>query len=106
LLRAARQNLFAVRWSRQILDEVARNPIEDRRSSPEQAANLIDAMTRAFPDAEIAAAEVAALQSEMTSRHGSLAAVSGPSRPTRRSHACLTSTRRRWPDPRRDRRGR
>ena len=35
--RAARQNLYAVRWSRRILDEVARNLVNDRRATPEQA---------------------------------------------------------------------
>jgi predicted nucleic acid-binding protein len=79
LLRIARQNLYAVRWSRRILDEMARSLIEDRRSNPEQATHLIDVMTRAFPDAEIAAAAVAALESEMTNdpndRHVLAAAV-------------------------------
>jgi hypothetical protein len=70
LLRVARQNLYAVRWSNRILDEVSRNLIEDRRASPEQAASLIDAMTRAFGDAEIPEAEIAALEPEMTNEPG------------------------------------
>lgn len=79
LLRVARQNLFAVRWSHQILDEVARNLIEDRRATPEQARNLIDAMRRAFQEAEIPEASVAALEPTMTNepsdRHVLAAAV-------------------------------
>ena len=43
LLRVAQQNLYAVRWSRRILDEVTRNLIEDRRATPEQAKGLIEA---------------------------------------------------------------
>ena len=61
LLRLAHQNLYAVRWSRRILDEVAWNLINDRRATTQQAANLMDAMTRAFEDAEIPESEVAAL---------------------------------------------
>jgi hypothetical protein len=62
LLRVTRQNLYAVRWSRRILDEVARNLIGDRRATPEQAANLISAMQRAFEDAEIPEPLIAALE--------------------------------------------
>jgi hypothetical protein len=65
LLRVARQNLYAVRWSNRILDEVARNLVQDHRASREQAANLIGAMTRAFGDAEIPAAGIAALEPKM-----------------------------------------
>jgi len=96
LLRVARQNLYAVRWSRQILDEVARNLIEDRRASPEQAANLIDTMTRAFEDAEISEAEIAALEPEMTNepadRHVLAAAVASGD-----AEAIVTSNLRHFP---------
>ena len=61
LLRAAQQNLYAVRWSRRILDEVTRNLIEDRRATPEQAKSLVEAMERAFEDAEIPEAAIAGL---------------------------------------------
>lgn len=66
LLRVAGQNLYAVRWSNRILDEVARNLIEDRRATPEQAAHLIGAMRRAFPDAEVPEASLAALEPTMS----------------------------------------
>lgn len=66
LLRVARQNLYAVRWSNRILDEVTRNLIEHRRATPEQAAHLMDAMQRAFNDAEIPEASIAALEPMMT----------------------------------------
>jgi hypothetical protein len=79
LLRVAEENLYAVRWSRRILDEVARNLIEDRRASPEQTANLVNAMTRAFEDAEVPPAGVDALEPKMTNapadRHVLAAAV-------------------------------
>jgi len=66
LLRVARENLFAVRWSRRILHEVERNLIEDRRATPEQAKNLLAAMRRAFQDAEVPEVLSAALEPEMT----------------------------------------
>jgi len=79
LLRVAAQRLYAVRWSSRILDEVARNLIEDRRATAEQAANLIDAMRRASTDAEISDAAIAKLEPTMTNepadRHVLAAAV-------------------------------
>lgn len=77
LLRVAQQDLYQVRWSRRVLDEVARNLIEDRRATPEQ--NLIDAMQGAFEDAEIPDAAIARLEPAMTNepadRHVLAAAV-------------------------------
>ncbi len=70
LLRAAEQNLYAVRWSRRILDEVARNLVNDRRATPEQAMSLIDAMERAFEDAEVPEAAIASLESATTNEPG------------------------------------
>ena len=79
LLRVAHQNLYAVRWSRRILDEVTRNLIEDRRATPEQARSLMDAMRPAFEDAEIPEAAIAALErtmrNEPADRHVLAAAV-------------------------------
>lgn len=66
MLRCAEQNLYEVRWSRRILDEVARNLVEDRRATPAQAATLINAMLQAFEGAEIAARAIAALEPRMT----------------------------------------
>ncbi len=45
LLRVARQNLYAVRGSNRILDEVTRNLIEHRRATPEQAAHLMSMLS-------------------------------------------------------------
>jgi len=79
LLRMAEYDLYAVRWSRRILDEVARNLIEDRRATSQQAQNMINAMRREFQDAEIPAAAIAAVEPEMTNdppdRHVLAAAV-------------------------------
>ena len=65
LLRAAQQNLYAVRWSQRILNEGARNLVKDRRATPEQAKNLIDVMERAFEDAEVPEAAIAPLEPMM-----------------------------------------
>jgi len=79
LLRAAQQNLYAVRWSQRILNEGARNLVKDRRATPEQAKNLIDVMERAFEDAEVPEAAIAPLEpmmlNEPADRHVLAAAV-------------------------------
>jgi hypothetical protein len=79
LLRCAEQDLYEVRWSRRILDEVVRNLVDDGRATPGQPAKLIDAMRRAFEDAEIPALAIAALEPLMTNesadRHVLAAAV-------------------------------
>ncbi len=51
LLRLAERELFDVVWSERILDEMARNLIEDHHVTEEQASRLAEAMRRAFPDA-------------------------------------------------------
>lgn len=79
LLRIAEYDVYAMRWSRRILDEVARNLIEDRRATPEQAKHLIRALQREFRDAEIPEAAIAAVEPAMTNhpadRHVLAAAV-------------------------------
>ena len=89
LLRAAQRNMCAVRWSRRILDEVARNLVKDRRATPEQARNLIDVMERAFEDAEVPEAAIASLEPRMLNepadRHVLAAAVVSD------AHAIVTS---------------
>ena len=79
LLRVAQQNLYAVRWSQRILDEVARNLVNDRRATRDQARNLLDVMQRAFEDAEVPEAAIAALEptmlNEPADRHVLAAAV-------------------------------
>ena len=79
LLRCAEEDLYEVRWSRRILDEVVRNLVDDDRATPGQAAKLIDAMQRAFEDAAIPPLAIAALEPRMTNesadRHVLAAAV-------------------------------
>ena len=95
LLRAAQQNLYAVRWSRRILDEVARNLVKDRRATLEQARNLIDAMERAFEDAQVPEAAIASLEATMLNepadRHVLAAAVASD------ADAIVTSNLRHFP---------
>lgn len=96
LLRAAQHNLYAVRWSARILDEVARNLIEDRRATPEQARGLIDDMRCAFQDAEVPEPAIAALEPAMTNeaadRHVFAAAVASDD-----THTIVTSNLRHFP---------
>lgn len=96
LLRVAAENLYAVRWSSRILDEVARNLIDDRRATPEQAARLIEVMRRAFPDAEVSEASIAALEPtmpiELSDRHVLAAAVASAD-----TNAIVTSNMRHFP---------
>ena len=95
LLRAAQQNLYVVRWSRRILDEVARNLVKDRRATTEQARNLIDVMERVFEDAEVPEAAIAwlepAMANEPADRHVLAAAVAAG------AAAIVTSNRRHFP---------
>ena len=95
LLRAAQQNLYAVRWSQRILDEVARNLVKDRRATPEQARNLIDVMERAFEDAAVPEAAIASLEptmlNETADRHVLAAAVASD------AYAIVTSNLRHFP---------
>lgn len=66
LLRCAEENLYEVRWSRRILDEVARNLVKDRRAAAAQACELVAAMRRAFEDAEIPDRAIAEFEPRMT----------------------------------------
>jgi predicted nucleic acid-binding protein len=71
LLRAAQQNLYAGRWSRRILDEVARTLVNDRRATPEQGMSLIHATERAFERMlRFQKAAIAPLESAMTNEPG------------------------------------
>lgn len=51
LLRAAEKELFQVRWSKDILEEVQRNLIKLGESTESQAIRLANIMNRAFPSA-------------------------------------------------------
>jgi hypothetical protein len=75
---------------------VARNLIRDGRATPEQAAHLIDAMRRAFEDAEVPEAAIAALKPAMpiepSDRHVLAAAVASND-----ARAIVTSNLRHFP---------
>jgi hypothetical protein len=95
LLRAAQHKLYVVRWSARILEEVARNLIEDQRASDAQAERLIGAMRRAFDDAEVPEPAIAALEPAMGNhpdRHLLAAAVA-----SHHAQAIVTSNLRHFP---------
>lgn len=81
LLRMAEAELYDLRWSEQILDEVSRNLVADRRATDAQAQQLIDAMTEAFDGAATPRAAIDKLEASMTNhpkdRHVLAAAVAG-----------------------------
>ena len=51
LLRAAQAGLYVPRWSRDLLEEMARNLLEHGAVTPESAARLLNAMRTTFPQA-------------------------------------------------------
>jgi hypothetical protein len=53
LLRAAEAELYAIRWSEQILEEVRRNLVATSRVDARRAARLVGAMRRSFPEAAV-----------------------------------------------------
>jgi hypothetical protein len=79
LLRLAEHDLYSVRWSRRILDEVARSLTSDGRITSDQAMRLVEVVRQTFDDAEISADAIAALEPAMTNdpadRHVLAAAV-------------------------------
>lgn len=95
LLRVAQQTLYTPRWSGRILEEVARNLVNDRRATPEQAMKLVDVMQRAFEDAEVPEAAIASLEpamlNEPADRHVLAAAVASD------AEAIVTSNIRHFP---------
>lgn len=54
LMYAVLEGLLSLRWSRSILNELERTLAEQRKMTPEHAANLIALMNRALPDALVA----------------------------------------------------
>jgi predicted nucleic acid-binding protein len=81
LLRLAEQELYVVRWSDRILEEVRRNLVENRITE-DQAAGLLAAMRDFFPEAHIPGNAVDELEPAMTNdpkdRHVLAAAVAAP----------------------------
>jgi predicted nucleic acid-binding protein len=81
LLRLAEQELYVVRWSDRILEEVRRNLVE-KHVSDDQAAGLLQAMADFFPEAAVPDEAIARLEGAMTNdpkdRHVLAAAVAAP----------------------------
>jgi predicted nucleic acid-binding protein len=77
LLRAAAADLYQVRWSAQILDEMTTNLVSSSATTEEKASRLRATMTRVFPDAEVRGYEylVAAMKNEEKDRHVAAAAL-------------------------------
>lgn len=77
LLRGADAYLYRVCWSSEVLVEVRRNLVADQRCAPDKANDLIEAMTRAFPEALVTGYEklVPAMRTDEGDRHVLAAAV-------------------------------
>lgn len=77
LLRAAAGELYQVRWSEQILDEVLRNLVGSLTITETQADRLISTMQRAFPEAMVTGHEplISSMPNQEKDRHVAAAAV-------------------------------
>jgi predicted nucleic acid-binding protein len=77
LLRAAAAGFYQVRWSSQILDEMARNLVSTGTMPEEKARRLRAIMEREFPEAAVTGDEhlVAAMRNHEKDRHVAAAAV-------------------------------
>jgi predicted nucleic acid-binding protein len=77
LLRAAADGVFQVYWSKQMLDETERNIIRTGTITREQAARLREAMTGAFPEANVTGHEamIDVMPNHESDRHVAAAAV-------------------------------
>jgi predicted nucleic acid-binding protein len=71
LLRAAQADRYRLHWSREILDEMARNIVLRGQTTTELAQKLVDTMTRAFPDAMVTGYEslIAGMPNHPKDRH-------------------------------------
>jgi len=78
LLRVAAVGCFRLYWSAEILDEVERNLVADRRMSGEKAHRLRQAMEAAFPDAMVRSYRrlIPTMQNHPKDRHVAAAAAS------------------------------
>ena len=80
LLRSAEAEIYQVRWSRQILDEMARNVLENHPDLPEERIErLVRTMERAFPEAMVTGHEslIPSMTNDPKDRHVMAAAVRG-----------------------------
>jgi len=77
LLRAAAADVYQVRWSSKILDEMASNLVSTSMMSADKAARLRATMERVFPEAEVTGYEhlIPAMQNHEKDRHVAAAAV-------------------------------
>lgn len=77
LLRAAASGFFQLRWSREILDEVERNLVENGVMPVDKAGRLRAKMEEHFPEAEVTGYELLtpAMQNDEKDRHVVAAAV-------------------------------
>jgi predicted nucleic acid-binding protein len=77
LLRAAAEDLYQVRWSEQILNEVRRNLVSSLTITEPQAKRLISTMQRAFPEAMVTGHEplIETMPNQEKDRHVAAAAV-------------------------------
>ena len=64
LLRLAEQELYVVRWSDRILEEMRRNLVA-KRLTEDQAAHLLEAMLVYFPEASVSSEAVTTLEPAM-----------------------------------------
>lgn len=98
LLRGAEAYLYRVCWSCEVLEEVRRNLVADHRCAPNQANELIGAMTQAFPEALVTGYEklVPAMGTNQGDRHVLAAAV------TAKADVIVTDNDRHFPAEARD----
>ena len=80
LLRLAEAEIYQVRWSRQVLDEMARNVLQNNPNLPEERIErLVRTMKRAFPEAMVTGHEplIPSMTNNPKDRHVMAAAVKG-----------------------------
>ena len=80
LLRLAEAEIYQVRWSRQVLDEMARNVLQNNPNLPEERIErLVRTMKRAFPEAMVTGHEplIPSMTYNPKDRHVMAAAVKG-----------------------------
>jgi predicted nucleic acid-binding protein len=77
LLRAAAAGFYQVRWSAQILDEMARNLVSTGMMTADKATRLRSVMEREFPEAGVKGYEplIAAMENDEKDRHVVAAAI-------------------------------
>ena len=94
LLRLAEAEVYQVRWSREILDEMSRNVLKNRPGLATQSVErLLGSMEEAFPDAMVEGHEplIPAMTNDPKDRHVLAAAIRG------RSDVIVTSNVRDFP---------